>query len=116
MRAKCSIAIADGGIGAKRERREQRRRAARRERLSTRLRWTGTVAAVLAVPGLYAVDRAGPQELVDAEVVEGIEAWVREVGQGGQSQNRDKGIVQTSREVWRLMRQSMGASAGGTAS
>lgn len=53
---------------------------------------------------------------VDAEVVEGIEAWVREVGQGGQSQSRDKGIVQTSREVWRLMRQSMGASAGGTAS
>lgn len=52
---------------------------------------------------------------VDADVVEGIETWVREVGQGGQSQSRDKGIVQTSREVWKLMRQSMGASAGATA-
>lgn len=52
---------------------------------------------------------------VDPQVVEGIESWVREVGQGGQGQNRDKGIVQTSREVWKLLRQTMGTSAAGTA-
>ncbi len=55
---------------SKQERREQRRRAARRRRLASRLRRVGLVAAVLAIPGGWAWERSGSQELVEAEVIE----------------------------------------------
>jgi hypothetical protein len=55
---------------SKQHRREERRRAARRRVLATRARRAGVVAAVLAIPGLWAWERAGSQEIVEAEVVE----------------------------------------------
>ena len=55
---------------SKQERREQRRRAARRRLWLTRARRMGVATAVLAVPTLWAIDRSGPQEMVDAEVTE----------------------------------------------
>jgi hypothetical protein len=54
----------------KQERREKRRRAARHRAWARRRRRAGLAAAVLAVPALWAFDRSGPQELVDAEVTE----------------------------------------------
>lgn len=55
---------------SKQERREQRRRAARRRLWLRRGRRMGVATAVLAVPILWAIDRSGPQEMVDAEVTE----------------------------------------------
>ena len=54
----------------KEARRQQRRRVAQRRRRLRRLRRAGVVAAVLAVPGLWALERSGPQEMVEAEVIE----------------------------------------------
>jgi hypothetical protein len=51
-------------------RREQRSRAARRQRLLTKGRRLGVVAAILAALGLWAFEHSGRQELVDAEVIE----------------------------------------------
>lgn len=51
----------------KRQRREQRRRVARRR---VWLRRMGISAAVVVVPGLLALECYGPQELVEAEVIE----------------------------------------------
>jgi len=56
--------------GSKQQRREERQRAARRRVLATRARRAGIVALVLAVPALWAFERSGPQELVEAEVTE----------------------------------------------
>lgn len=54
----------------KQERREERRRAAHRRRTLGRLRRAGLATAILAVPALWAWERSGSQEMVDAEVVE----------------------------------------------
>jgi hypothetical protein len=53
----------------KQQRREQRRRAGRRRRLLTRLRRMGIFAAVVAVPGLLALECFGPEEIAEAEVI-----------------------------------------------
>ena len=55
---------------SKRERREERRRVAHRRLVRTRLRRAGIVAAVLAIPVLWSFENAGPQERVDAQVIE----------------------------------------------
>jgi hypothetical protein len=55
---------------SKRERREVRLRDARRRKLRSRLRGIGIAAAVLAIPGLWALEYSGPEELVEAEVIE----------------------------------------------
>ena len=61
---------ADPPSQSKHERREQRRLAAHRRRLQIRLRRMAIVAALLAVPLLWAFEHNGRQELVDAEVIE----------------------------------------------
>ena len=53
----------------KQQRRDQRRRAGRRRRLLTRLRRMGIFAAVVAVPGLLALECFGPEEITEAEVI-----------------------------------------------
>jgi hypothetical protein len=55
---------------SKQERREARRRDARHRKLKIRLRRAGIAAAVLAALGLWALEYSGPEELVEAEVVE----------------------------------------------
>jgi hypothetical protein len=55
---------------SKKERREQRSRAARRQRLLTKGRRLGVAAAILAALGLWAFEHSGRQELVEAEVIE----------------------------------------------
>ena len=55
---------------SKQERRAERVRVAQRRRLLTRVRRVSIVAAVLAVPGLWALESSGPETLVDSEVVE----------------------------------------------
>jgi hypothetical protein len=59
----------ESGRPTKQQRREERRRAGRRRRLLNRLRRTGIFAAVLAVPGLLALECFGPEEIVEAEVI-----------------------------------------------
>ncbi len=54
----------------KQERRDERRLVARRRKLIARLRKTALLAAVLAIPGLWAFEYFGPQELAEAEVIE----------------------------------------------
>lgn len=68
---------------SKQQRREQRHRAARRGRLLTQLRRAAIVASLLAIPGLWAFDRSGPQVTVDAEVIE-TRRW-RHTAQDGTS-------------------------------
>ena len=55
---------------SKQERRDARRRDARRRQLKSRLRRAGIAAAVLAALGLWALEYSGPEELVEAEVIE----------------------------------------------
>ncbi len=55
---------------SKQERREVRRREARRRQLKSWLRRIGIAAAVLAVLGLFFLEYSGPEELVEAEVIE----------------------------------------------
>lgn len=64
------VTIEEGRRISKQERREQRRLAARRRRRVTQLRRAGFVAMILAVPAAWAWEHSGPQELVDAEVIE----------------------------------------------
>ena len=64
------MAVQESKRLSKEDRRQQRRRAAMRRRRLARLRRAGVVAALLAVPGLWALERSGPQEMVQAEVVE----------------------------------------------
>jgi len=69
---RCSVTQTDppSPSPSKRERREERRRAARQRLLWRRVRLAGIGAAVLAIPALYAFEHNGSQELVDAEVIE----------------------------------------------
>jgi len=55
---------------SKQERREARYREAQRRQLKKRLRRIGIAAAVLAALGLWAWEYSGPEELVEAEVIE----------------------------------------------
>ena len=55
---------------SKQERREARRQEARRQQLKKRLRRAGIAVAVLAALGLWAWEYSGPEELVEAEVIE----------------------------------------------
>ncbi len=55
---------------SKQQRREARQRDARRRKLKSRLRRIGIAAAVLAVLGLWGFEYSGPEELVEAEVIE----------------------------------------------
>jgi hypothetical protein len=55
---------------SKQERRDARRRDARRRQLKSRLRRAGIAAAVLAALGLWAWEYSGPEELVEAEVIQ----------------------------------------------
>jgi hypothetical protein len=55
---------------SKQERRDARRRDAQRRKLKVWLRRAGIAAAVLAALGLWALEYSGPEELVEAEVVE----------------------------------------------
>jgi hypothetical protein len=55
---------------SKQQRREARRQEARRRQLKSRLRRVGIAAAVLVVLGLWAFEYSGPEELVEAEVIE----------------------------------------------
>jgi hypothetical protein len=64
------VAGEESGKTAKQQRREQRRGAGRRRRLLRRARGLGIFAAILAVPGLWAFERSGGEELVEAEVIE----------------------------------------------
>jgi hypothetical protein len=64
------VAGDESGRASKQLRREQRSRAARRRRLLTQGRRLGVVAAILAALGLWALERSGRQELVEAEVTE----------------------------------------------
>jgi hypothetical protein len=66
---------------SKQERREARRRDARRRQLKSRLRRIGIAAAVLAVPGLWALEYSGPEELVEAEVIE-TRRWRHQAADG----------------------------------
>ena len=77
---------------SKQERRQQRRRAARRKRLVTRLRRTGIFAVVVAVPGLCVLERAGPQELIDAEVI-ATRSW-RHIAPNGTSHSHRAATLQ----------------------
>lgn len=56
--------------GSKQERREARRHEAKRRQLQLRLRRVGIAAAVLAPLALWGLEQSGPEELVEAEVVE----------------------------------------------
>jgi hypothetical protein len=55
---------------SKRKRQEERRRAAHRRVLMRRARRGGIVALLLAIPSLWAFEHSGPQERVEAEVIE----------------------------------------------
>lgn len=55
---------------SKRERREERRRVGRRRKLQKRLLWGGLAVALLALLVLLQFNRAGPEEVVQAEVVD----------------------------------------------
>ena len=55
---------------SKQERRGARRRDARRRQLKSRLRRAGIAAAVLAALALWAWEYSGPEELVEAEVIQ----------------------------------------------
>jgi hypothetical protein len=55
---------------SKQERREARRRDAQRRKLKIRLRRAGIAAAVLAALGLWVLEYSGPEELVEAEVIQ----------------------------------------------
>jgi hypothetical protein len=55
---------------SKQERREVRRHEARRRELKKRLNQAGIAAAALAALGLLAYEYSGPDELVEAEVIE----------------------------------------------
>jgi hypothetical protein len=74
---------AESGKFTKQQRREQRRRAAERRVLLARGRKLGIIAAILMIPGLWALERSGPQESVDAEVIE-TRRW-RHTAQNGTS-------------------------------
>lgn len=67
---------------SKRERREERRRVAHRRVLIRRARRGGIAALVLAIPGLWAFEHSGPQERIEAEVIE-TRFW-RHYPQGGE--------------------------------
>jgi hypothetical protein len=54
---------------SKQEQREARRRDAQRRKLKIRLRRAGIAAAVLVVLGLWTLEYRGPEELVEAEVI-----------------------------------------------
>jgi hypothetical protein len=73
----------ESGRVTKQQRREQRQRAAQRRLLLVRGRKLGIIAAVLVIPGLWALERSGPQESVDAEVIE-TRRW-RHTAQDGTS-------------------------------
>ena len=73
----------ESGRATKQQRREQRRRAAQRQLRLARARKLGIIAAILAIPGLWAFERSGPQETVDAEVIE-TRRW-RHTAQDGTS-------------------------------
>ena len=66
---------------SKQERREARRREARRRQLNKRLRRIGIAAAVLAALGLWAWEYSGPEELVEAEVIE-TRRWRHQANDG----------------------------------
>jgi hypothetical protein len=66
---------------SKQERREVRRRDAKRRKLKNRTRRIGIAAAVLAVPGLWAFECSGPEELAEAEVI-GTRRWRHYVEDG----------------------------------
>jgi hypothetical protein len=55
---------------SKQERRDARRHDAQRRKLKIRLRRAGIAAAVLAALGLWALEYSGPEELVEAEVIQ----------------------------------------------
>lgn len=76
---------------SKQERREQRRRQARRRTLARRTWRAGIAAAVLAIPALGAFECSGPQELVEAEVIE-TRRW-RHVAQDGSSHPHTSAIL-----------------------
>jgi type VI protein secretion system component VasK len=66
---------------SKQERRETRRRDAQRRKLKSRLRRLGIAAAVLAVLGLWVWEYSGPEELVEAEVIE-TRRWRHQANDG----------------------------------
>ena len=55
---------------SKQERRDARRREAQLRKLKSRLRRAGIAAAVLAALALWAWEYSGPEELVEAEVIQ----------------------------------------------
>jgi hypothetical protein len=73
----------ESGRVNKQQRREQRQRVAQRRVLLARGRKLGIIAAILMIPGLWALERSGPQESVDAEVIE-TRRW-RHTAQNGTS-------------------------------
>jgi hypothetical protein len=64
------MAANDAHKQSKSERKEERRRAARRRVLVARARRAAIVVGLLAIPALWAFERSGPQEIVEAEVTE----------------------------------------------
>jgi hypothetical protein len=73
----------ESGRVTKQQRREQRQRVAQRRLLLARGRKLGIIAAILVIPGLWALEHSGPQESVDAEVIE-TRRW-RHTAQDGTS-------------------------------
>jgi hypothetical protein len=73
----------ESGRSTKQQQREQRRRAAEHRVLLARGRKLGIIAVILMIPGLWALERSGPQESVDAEVIE-TRRW-RHTAQNGTS-------------------------------
>jgi hypothetical protein len=61
--------VQSGGRSSKEERQARRRKAALARRRRRRLAYGGIVAALLAGPLLWMVDRSGPHAVVEAEVV-----------------------------------------------
>jgi hypothetical protein len=68
----------------KRERREARRQAGTARRRQRRIRRGAIAAAILLVPFLWILDRAGGEEVVDAHVVQ-TRPWRHRPQQGGTS-------------------------------
>ena len=66
---------------SKQERREARRHEARRRQLKNRLRRVGIAVAALSALGLWALEYSGPEELVEAEVIE-TRRWRHQANDG----------------------------------
>ncbi|MCZ6823902.1 MAG: hypothetical protein O7F10_13200, partial [Deltaproteobacteria bacterium] len=74
---------------SKREQREARQRAARRRKLRTWLLRGGLIAVLGVALGLWQLDRWGPEEFVEAEVV-GSRIWSHR-GTGGRLHTHQRG-------------------------